>query len=219
MGSSVTTGHDAPDKSSEVPATGEHVKGSGDQNICELLILIKSNSSKTLCILKTAKNKRCTLNTQGVSRGGGGGRSFLSQLQLLICNRGAESDPPAQEAAGTVSPSQSSPAWRAGRLRALGPRSTPTNGTPGKPLPLPAPRLSTWAQKAAPRSASCMRRKREHAGGCCLHGPGPGKGRGARQSSRLPAALTCPEPARRWGLLESERRVQAWGPAAGRRRA
>lgn len=73
MGSSVTTGHDAPDKSSEVPATGEHIKGSGDQNICELLILIKSNSSKTLCILKTAKNKRCTLNTQGVSRGGGGG--------------------------------------------------------------------------------------------------------------------------------------------------
>lgn len=71
MGSSVTTGHDAPDKSSEVPATGEHVKGSGDQNICELLILIKSNSSKTLCILKTAKNKRRTLNTQGVSRGGG----------------------------------------------------------------------------------------------------------------------------------------------------
>lgn len=72
MGSSVTTGHNAPDKSSEVPATGEHVKRSGDQNICELLILIKSNSSKTLCILKTAKNKRCTLNTQGVSRGGEG---------------------------------------------------------------------------------------------------------------------------------------------------
>lgn len=110
---------------------------------------------------------------------------FLSQLQLLICNRGAESDPPAQEAAGTVSPSQSSPAWRAGRLRALGPRSTPTNGTPGKPLPLPAPRLSTWAQKAAPRSASCMRRKREHAGGCCLHGPGPEEG--PRGAAELPA--------------------------------
>lgn len=70
---SLATSQLAVELTSEVPATGEHVKGSGDQNICELLILIKSNSSKTLCILKTAKNKRCTLNTQGVSQGGGGG--------------------------------------------------------------------------------------------------------------------------------------------------
>lgn len=71
MGSSVTTGHDAPDKSSEVPATGEHVKGSGDQNICELLILIKSNSSKTLHSENCQKQKMHIEYPGCVPRGGG----------------------------------------------------------------------------------------------------------------------------------------------------
>lgn len=99
------------------------------------------------------------------------------------------------------------------------PDQRPQTGRPGSPCPClhpaspPGPRRRLHAPPpACGGSANTLV-------GAVSTAPAQRKGRGARQSSRLPAALTCPEPARRWGLLESERRVQAWGPAAGRCRA
>lgn len=69
---SLATSQLAVELTSEVPATGEHVKGSGDQNICELLILIKSNSSKTLHSENCQKQKMHIEYPGCVPRGWGG---------------------------------------------------------------------------------------------------------------------------------------------------